>query len=495
MMIVVFSLTDYRFWPRLSFLFFIGTLAAHLFHIGFVAGLASLNVNDVLRGFNAESRMAIFEIFLAASVTVVGKSVLRAKHGPDGYIDSLDISKILKLRFLTALLALPVLTISLLYATSIFTDGFHWQNPDLLGELRDYSIGIIVFIPFGIGTALYMTGGPWLEPRLGPIGRYIVPYVAATLLLNLIFAVTVAGQSTFAIEISYIIMAAIGLIFPNAILIGAFQLLATTSILLQYALWKHADITAYFVIPAISLTTIMLITVRILSQLRMNTLVHQTQRQGEFLNTFVRNGPRYFLVQDQNYKIVEISEAFARDMFGVTADEMIGQDVLDFRIWDPEGAEHIRNIRTKNAQKMSDGDTDSQEYSTKTFDGKLLHLKASFRYIQTPNGEAYRYVVVQDQTDVVNANEKLRQQAYVDGLTGLRNRAAFLEDFSYGGVRREIDYRLFICRIDHLSSINEAYSYRAGDTYLTSLSDMLNRELGDNAAIYRLGGDVFMIAE
>ena len=30
MMAAVFGLTAYRFWPRLSFLFFIGTLAAHL---------------------------------------------------------------------------------------------------------------------------------------------------------------------------------------------------------------------------------------------------------------------------------------------------------------------------------------------------------------------------------------------------------------------------------------------------------------------------------
>ena len=63
------------------------------------------------------------------------------------------------------------------------------------------------------------------------------------------------------------------------------------------------------------------------------------------LNTFVRNGPHYFLVQDQDYKLIEISEAFARDMFGATADEMIGHDVLDFRTWDPEGVERIRNAR------------------------------------------------------------------------------------------------------------------------------------------------------
>ena len=101
--------------------------------------------------------------------------------------------------------------------------------------------------------------------------------------------------------------------------------------------------------------------------------------------------------------------------------------------------------------------------------------------------------MVQDQTDVVNANEKLRQQAYIDALTGLRNRPAFLEDFSYGGVPRETDYALFMCRIDHLSSIYEAYSNQVGDTYLRSFSKLLRNEMGDDTAVYRLGGDVFMI--
>ena len=72
----------------------------------------------------------------------------------------------------------------------------------------------------------------------------------------------------------------------------------TTSILLQYALWQHTDITLYFVIPALSLTTIMLIALRTLSQVKMNTLVQQTQQQGALLNTFVRNGPHYFLPMD-----------------------------------------------------------------------------------------------------------------------------------------------------------------------------------------------------
>ena len=311
--------------------------------------------------------------------------------------------------------------------------------------------------------------------------------------MNLVFALTDAGKSTFAIEISFVLWSVANFILPHAILIGTLQLIAVYSIMLQYALWQHTDITAYFVITVISFATIILCAVRTLSQVKMNTLVQQTQQQSELLNTFVRNGPHYFLVQDQDYKLIEISEAFARDMFDATADEMIGHDVLDFRIWDPEGAERIRSARTKYAPELTDGDIVAQEYSTKTFDGKLLHLKANYIHTQTPTGDVHRYVVVQDRTDVVNANEKLRQQAYIDALTGLRNRPALLVDFSGDHDLRDKDYGLFMCRIDSLGSINEAYSNHAGDTYLKSLSNLLRNEMGDDAAVYRLDGDVFMI--
>ena len=420
MMTVVFGLTAYRFWPRLSFLFFLGTIAAHLGRIDFVAHPALANTHNLMAEFLMVSRLAIFEIVLAAFASFVGKSLTQAKHGPDGYIDDLDISKILTWRFLIALISWPVGPIVFLASASFFVGDFRWNDPVFLGELRDYTIGIIAFIPFGIGIAIYMTGGVWLEPRLRPVRRYVLLYVSAALLLNLVLAQTDLGNSAPQIEISFAILCAIGTIFPHAVLIGGLQLIATTSILLQYALWQHTDITAYFAIPALSLITIKLITLRTLSQVKMNTLVHQTQQQSELLNTFVRNGPHYFLVQDQDYKVIEISEAFARDMFGATADEMIGHDVLDFRTWDPEGVERIRQARINFAPELTDGDILSQEYSTKTFDGKLLHLKANYIHTQTPAGDKYRYVVVQDQTDVVNANEKLRRQAYIDALTGLR---------------------------------------------------------------------------
>ena len=124
-MTAVFGVTAYQFWPRLVFLFFIGTLAAHFGHTDFVTNLASANTSDLRTGFIADSRTAIFEIILAASVTFVGKSLM-VKHGPGGYIETFDISLILTRRFLFSVLTSPIVTITLLEVASFFMGDFHW---------------------------------------------------------------------------------------------------------------------------------------------------------------------------------------------------------------------------------------------------------------------------------------------------------------------------------------------------------------------------------
>jgi len=495
-MTTVFGISSYKLWPKFTILFLTGIILSHLVHLVFHADISSVVSDDLSLVFANLGSTATIEITLALTVTVLGKSIGRIKHGPDGYLDSFDLAGIVTSRFLFTSLSVPIIALFIVIGVRAICAGqIIWASEAIIRDAIEYSIGIFICLPLAIGLATYATGGAWLEPRLKPIRSYIIAYICVVLIANLGFALTDLGESVFAIEISFAVISGLALIFPHAIVIGGLQLLANASIILRYAVWTHTGITAYVVVTTLSFATILILAVRTLSQTKMNALVEQTQEQSQLLNTLVRNGPHYFLVQDRDYKVVEISEAFARDMFGASADEMIGHDVLDFRMWDPEGVERIRGARKKYAPKLEDGKLIDQEYSTRTFDGKLLHLKASYRHTQTDAGEVYRYVVLQDQTDAKNTNEKLQRQAYIDTLTGLRNRPAFLNEFSVKTKMRDMDYCLFMCRIDHLTMINQAYSNQVGDTYLKSLSKMLLGELGDNGVIYRLSGDVFMIAE
>jgi len=268
------------------------------------------------------------------------------------------------------------------------------------------------------------------------------------------------------------------------------QLLANTSILLQYALWQHTVITAYVVIPMLAFATIMLMTARTSSQSRMNTLIHKTQEQGILLNTFVRNGPHYFLVEDENYKILEISEAFAQDILGTTADQAIGSDLLTLRNWDADTIRDTQIRRRIEDQQINNSDTMTHFVEIARRDGKPLQLRARVHPIHTKDGHIHRGIVFEDLTELQTLNQELREQAYIDPLTRVSNRLAFL---SHHAAPRQKNYILTLVHLDSLRTINSAYSTEIADLFLKSFARQMEKTIERDDRLFRLSGETFVI--
>lgn len=90
---------------------------------------------------------------------------------------------------------------------------------------------------------------------------------------------------------------------------------------------------------------------------------------------------------------------------------------------------------------------------------------------------------------VASAMAELARRVDLDGLTGLRNAAAFAADVTQ--VTPSPKTALILIDVDHFKSVNDSYGHLAGDRLLQSLAGELKQALREEDRLYRVGGDEF----
>ena len=97
----------------------------------------------------------------------------------------------------------------------------------------------------------------------------------------------------------------------------------------------------------------------------------------------------------------------------------------------------------------------------------------------------------------VHLREKLRSQAMRDPLTGLYNRRHFNEFLSRRvaeATRTGRPFGLLMIDLDHFKSINDTFGHDAGDEVLRSTAQLLQQSARADEAVFRLGGEEFVLA-
>jgi diguanylate cyclase (GGDEF)-like protein len=94
--------------------------------------------------------------------------------------------------------------------------------------------------------------------------------------------------------------------------------------------------------------------------------------------------------------------------------------------------------------------------------------------------------------DGVRLVERLRDAAYVDGLTRLPNRSALAETIdTVLRAMPEIPQRLLLIDIDQFSEINETFGDRIGDALLRGVAQRLETQAGAPVRVARVANDTF----
>lgn len=173
-----------------------------------------------------------------------------------------------------------------------------------------------------------------------------------------------------------------------------------------------------------------------------------------------------------------------------------GAEVLGMSILDTIGAKRYALLRPY-IQRVLEGETLVFEEHDER-DGAERTLEVT--YIPQPGEDGAAvvgfHVMRQDITSQKREKKRLLKLAQIDALTGLTNRAGFLQKLSDAMNESAEEGHLMAVMymdIDRFKPVNDTYGHNVGDQLLKAFSARLTHTLRASDTIARLGGDEFTI--
>ena len=117
--------------------------------------------------------------------------------------------------------------------------------------------------------------------------------------------------------------------------------------------------------------------------------------------------------------------------------------------------------------------------------------------IRDETGKVTNYLAIKENiTEKKQADERIKQLAYFDQLTGLPNRGQLNERFDYTlslAARSGAPFSLMFLDLDHFKNINDTLGHTIGDKILMGAAKRLKTVLREGDTLSRTGGDEFIL--
>ncbi len=222
---------------------------------------------------------------------------------------------------------------------------------------------------------------------------------------------------------------------------------------------------------------------------RSEAIAALTSSEAKFSAAFQASPDAIVLTRAADGRFVEVSESVFR-ITGYTREQLIGNSSEQFDIWHDHADRRLYAGLLKTAGRVSNMEAQfrmhSGEVRTGQISGELIDV----------GGEPHFLGIIRDITDVKRKEALIWEQAHVDSLTRLPNRAMFVETLlaTIAEARSaKGSFSLWMIDLDEFKEVNDTLGHEKGDQLLMAVAARLIAAVPAGATVARLGGDEFAI--
>lgn len=195
------------------------------------------------------------------------------------------------------------------------------------------------------------------------------------------------------------------------------------------------------------------------------------------------------LVADSGERVTKVNRAFTA-ITGLSAKEVFGQPIRSILFFDDKMYRDTMTDLQKNGQV-------EWEQWCKNKAGDRYAARQALSLVRGPDGEVQQYAaILNDITERKLDEEQIRYQANYDQLTGIPNRALFMDRLARLVIesrRTKTNIGLMFIDLDGFKAVNDSLGHDAGDLLLKQTADRLNYCVRESDTVARLGGDEFTV--
>jgi diguanylate cyclase (GGDEF)-like protein/PAS domain S-box-containing protein len=213
---------------------------------------------------------------------------------------------------------------------------------------------------------------------------------------------------------------------------------------------------------------------------------------GDQFRVLFDDSPVGQILQAPDGRIVRANAAFAH-LLGYREDELVGRELVELAVAEDAGlhAESGRAIR----ESLDSGEHSGSHVIERRFvriDGRVATCRTVSSIVSGEDGKPLVLCVVVDETERKEIERRLRYEAFHDRMTGLPNRALFLDRLGQA-LLRDASGHVVVVGLDRLRSINEAFGHSVGDRVVVEVARRLVAAVGRGDTVARIGGDEFAV--